>query len=78
MEDKEAKIKRCAIYTRKSVEDGLEQEFNSLDAQREAGEAYVTSQKMNDWRLVPTHNDDGGFSGGNTNRPALKQLLKDC
>lgn len=78
MEDKEAKIKRCAIYTRKSVEDGLEQEFNSLDAQREAGEAYVTSQKMNGWRLVPTHYDDGGFSGGNTNRPALKQLLKDC
>ena len=70
--------RRCAIYTRKSVEDGLEQEFNSLDAQREAGEAYIASQKANGWVCIPTHYDDGGFSGGNTSRPALQQLLKDC
>lgn len=70
--------RRCAIYTRKSVEDGLEQEFNSLDAQREAGEAYIASQKSNGWVCIPTHYDDGGFSGGNTSRPALQQLLKDC
>ena len=70
--------RRWAIYTRKSVEDGLEQEFNSLDAQREAGEAYIASQKANGWVCIPTHYDDGGFSGGNTSRPALQQLLKDC
>lgn len=68
---------RCAVYTRKSVEDGLEQEFNSLDAQREAGENYVASQKSNGWVLVPEHYDDGGFSGGNTHRPALQKLLED-
>ena len=68
----------CAIYTRKSVEDGLEQEFNSLDAQREAGENYIRSQRDNGWTLLPKRYDDGGFSGGNTNRPALKELLKDC
>lgn len=70
--------RRCAIYTRKSVEEGLEQEFNTLDAQREAGEAYIASQKANGWVCLPTRYDDGGFSGGNTNRPALQQLLKDC
>ena len=70
--------KRAVIYTRKSVEDGLEQEFNSLDAQREAGEAYIASQKANGWVLVPERYDDGGFSGGNVNRPALQKLLKDC
>ena len=74
----ENKVKRCAIYTRKSVEDGLDMEFNSLDAQREAAEAYVASQKSNGWRLLPDRYDDGGFSGGNTNRPALKRLLADC
>ena len=70
--------KRCAIYTRKSVEEGLEQEFNSLDAQREAGEAYILSQKANGWVCLPEHYDDGGFSGGNVNRPALQKLLSDC
>ena len=68
---------RCAVYCRKSVEDGLEQEFNSLDAQREAGENYIASQKGNGWVCLPQHYDDGGFSGGNTNRPALQQLLAD-
>jgi site-specific DNA recombinase len=55
---------RCAIYTRKSTEEGLEQEFNSLEAQREAAEAYIQSQKHLDWTLVETRFDDGGFSGG--------------
>src|ERR1035437_7537983 len=66
---------RCAIYTRKSSEEGLEQSFNSLDAQREACEAYVASQKHEGWHLLPAHYDDGGFSGGNMERPALKQLM---
>ena len=70
--------KRCAIYTRKSVEEGLDQEFNSLDAQREAGEAYIASQKANGWVCLPTRYDDGGYSGGNMKRPALQQLLADC
>lgn len=68
---------RCAIYTRKSTEDGLEQEFNSLDAQREACEAYILSQKHEGWELVPTAYDDGGYSGGNMERPGLKALLAD-
>jgi site-specific DNA recombinase len=66
---------RCAVYTRKSTEDGLEQEFNSLDAQREACEAYVLSQRHEGWTLVPGRFDDGGFSGGNMERPGLKALL---
>ncbi len=66
---------RCAIYTRKSTEDGLEQEFNSLDAQREACAAYILSQRHEGWTLVPEHYDDGGFSGGTMDRPGLKQLL---
>ncbi len=70
------KILRCAIYTRKSTEDGLDQEFNSLDAQREACEAYIKSQNSQGWNIVPEHFDDGGFSGGDMNRPALKQLIK--
>ena len=69
--------KRCAVYTRKSTEDGLEQEFNSLDAQREACEAYILSQKHEGWALVPNSYDDGGFSGGNMERPGLKALLAD-
>src|ERR1700680_3231531 len=68
---------RCAIYTRKSTEEGLDQDFNSLDAQREAGEAYVKSQKHLGWTLVATHYDDGGFTGGNLDRPAPQQLLAD-
>ena len=70
-------ILRCAIYTRKSSEEGLDQDFNSLHAQREACEAYIASQKHEGWRAVKTHYDDGGFSGGNMERPALKQLLED-
>lgn len=73
----EQKIIKCAIYTRKSCEDGLEQEFNSLDAQRLAGENYIASQIHENWRLVSKHYDDGGFSGGNMNRPALKELFED-
>lgn len=68
---------RCAIYTRKSTEEGLEQEFNSLDAQRESGEAYIASQRGAGWVCLPTHYDDGGFSGGNLERPALRRLLAD-
>ena len=67
----------CAIYTRKSSEEGLEQDFNSLHAQREACEAFVLSQKGLGWSLVPTAYDDGGFSGGNVERPALKRLIAD-
>lgn len=68
---------RCAIYTRKSSEEGLEQEYNSLDAQRDAGEAYIKSQQHEGWQLIKKHYDDGGFSGGNINRPALQELMKD-
>src|SRR5215471_1814092 len=68
---------RCAIYTRKSTEDGLSQEFNSLDAQREAAESYIQSQRGLGWKLIPTRYDDGGFSGGDLERPALQQLLAD-
>jgi site-specific DNA recombinase len=68
---------RCAIYTRKSSEEGLEQSFNSLDAQREACEAYVKSQQHEGWQVMTRHYDDGGFSGGNVDRPALKQLMAD-
>ncbi len=68
---------RCAVYVRKSTEEGLSMEFNSLDAQREACEAYIASQKSEGWFLVPDHYDDGGFSGGNLERPALKRLLAD-
>ncbi len=74
-ETKRARALRCAIYTRKSTEDGLEQEFNSLDAQREACAAYIVSQRHEGWVLVPEHYDDGGFSGGTMDRPGLKQLL---
>ena len=67
----------CAIYTRKSSEEGLEQSFNSLDAQREACLAYIQSQKHEGWKAVPAHYDDGGFSGGTLQRPALTKLLED-
>src|SRR6476659_1076441 len=69
------KILRCAIYTRVSTDHGLEQDFNSLDAQREAAEAYVKSQAHEGWRLVKESFDDGGFSGGSLERPALQRLL---
>src|SRR5919199_1300090 len=68
---------RCAIYTRKSSEEGLEQDFNSLHAQREACEAYIKSQKHEGWRVIPSAYDDGGFSGGSMERPALQKLLAD-
>ncbi|MCC6910145.1 MAG: recombinase family protein [Phycisphaerales bacterium] len=70
-------VNRCAIYTRKSSEEGLEQEFNSLDAQREAGEAYVKSQTAEGWTCLPDRYDDGGYTGGNMERPALQRLMKD-
>lgn len=70
--------KRCAIYTRKSVEEGLDMEFNTLDAQRMAAENYIASQTANGWICLPEHYDDGGFSGGTLERPALKKLLNDA
>ena len=70
-------VKRCAIYTRKSHEEGLEQEFNSLDAQRQAGSDYIKSQKHEGWKAITKCYDDGGFSGGTTERPALKRLMVD-
>jgi len=73
----EAPTIRCAIYTRKSTEEGLEQEFNSLDAQREAGEAFIASQRGEGWTCIPDRYDDGGYSGGNMERPALKRLMAD-
>jgi site-specific DNA recombinase len=70
-------IKNCAIYTRKSSEEGLEQDFNSLDAQREACAAYIASQKAEGWAAIKESYDDGGFSGGNMERPGLKRLMED-
>src|SRR5688572_12100568 len=67
----------CAIYTRKSSDEGLEQSFNSLDAQREACEAYIQSQKHEGWQVLNKAYDDGGFSGGNMQRPALQKLMDD-
>lgn len=67
----------CAIYTRKSTDEGLDKEFNSLDAQRECAEAYIKSQTQEGWYCVPDRYDDGGFTGGNMDRPALRQLLAD-
>src|SRR5215831_1594586 len=66
---------RCAIYTRKSTEEGLEQDFSSLDAQREAAEAFVQSQRREGWIALKDRYDDGGFTGANMDRPALKRLL---
>ena len=73
----DASRRRCAIYTRKSSEEGLEQEFNSLAAQREACEAYIRSQQHEGWLLARNRYDDGGFSGGNLERPAAQRLLTD-
>src|SRR5712675_1893223 len=69
--------RRCAIYTRKSSEEGLEQEFNSLQAQREACAAFIKSQQGEGWRLLKTDYDDGGISGGTMERPSLQRLLED-
>ena len=68
---------RCAVYTRKSSEEGLDQEYNSLDAQRDAGHAYVASQRAEGWTAVTDDYDDPAFSGGNMERPALKRLMAD-
>ena len=67
---------RCAIYTRKSTEEGLDQEFNSLAAQREASEAFILSQRREGWLALPDRYDDGGFTGANMDRPALRRLLQ--
>ena len=77
MSSKPDKLLRCAIYTRKSTEHGLELEFNSLDAQHEACEAYVKSQASEGWRVLPKRYDDAAYSGGNLDRPALQRLLKE-
>lgn len=68
---------RCAIYTRKSTDEGLEKQFNTLEAQREAGENYIKAQHYQGWELIEKHYDDGGYSGGNMNRPAFQELLAD-
>ena len=68
---------RCAVYTRKSSEEGLEQEFNSLDAQYDAASAYIKSQAHAGWTLIRSRYDDGGYSGGSTDRPDLQKLLED-
>src|SRR5215208_7061321 len=75
--DKSKRVFRCAIYTRKSTEHNLDLEFNSLDAQREACEAYIKSQAHEGWRLVPDRYEDGGLSGASLDRPALQKLLSD-
>src|SRR5947209_14975637 len=77
MRENEKPILKCAIYTRKSSEEGLEQDFNSLHAQRESCEAFIRSQKHEGWLALPTIYDDGGYSGGTMDRPALVQLLAD-
>src|SRR3979490_178583 len=77
MKARKAKLVRCAIYTRVSTDQGLEQDFNSLDAQYDASQAYIRSQAHAGWTLVRSKYDDGGFSGGNTDRPALQRLLED-
>src|SRR2546425_2004491 len=77
MQQGKSPIRRCAIYTRKSSEEGLEQDFNSLHAQREACEAFIKSQVGEGWRLVKTACDDGGLSGGTMERPALQRVLDD-
>lgn len=70
-------VLRCAIYTRKSSDEGLDQQFNSLDAQRESAEAYIASQVGQGWMCLPGRYDDGGISGGTMDRPGLNQLLAD-
>src|SRR6202040_19581 len=75
MQQGKTPIRRCAIYTRKSSEEGLEQDYNSLHAQREACEAFIRSQAGEGWRLIKVAYDDGGYSGGSMERPAMQQLL---
>ena len=75
--DEGSQSSRVAIYTRKSTDEGLEQEFNSLDAQRQAVESYVESQRGMGWSAISAPYDDGGFSGGTTDRPAFQRLLED-
>src|SRR5713101_8142550 len=75
MERSKTQVRRCAVYTRKSSEEGLEQDFNSLHAQREACEAFIRSQAGEGWKLIKTAYDDGGLSGGTMERPALQRLL---
>ena len=77
MKKAETKIVRCAIYTRKSLEDSQEMAFNSIDAQRDAAESYIASQKGNGWICLPERYDDYGYSGGNLDRPALQRLKED-
>src|SRR5258708_20328468 len=77
MEPTKPQTLRRGIYTRKSSEEGLEQDFNSLHAQREACESFIRSQQGEGWRLIKAHYDDGGLSGGNMDRPALRRLLDD-
>ena len=77
MKHADSRVVRCAIYTRVSTDSGLDQEFNSLDAQYDASQAYIRSQAHAGWTVVKTRYDDGGFSGGSTDRPALQRLLAD-
>src|SRR6266481_6115490 len=77
MDHSKSRARRCTIYTRKSSEEGLEQDFNSLQAQREACEAFIRSQASEGWKLIKTAYDDGGMSGGTMERPALQRLLAD-
>ena len=77
MKPADSRVIRCAVYTRVSTDSGLDQEFNSLDAQYDASQAYIRSQVHAGWTLVKTRYDDGGFSGESTDRPALQQLLAD-
>ena len=77
IEPKEKRIVNCAIYTRKSVSDGLERDFTTLDAQRESCESYIASQKNEGWICLPEEYDDGGFTGANTDRPALQRMMTD-
>ena len=77
MKQTQTKTVRCAVYTRKSTDEGLELDFNSLHAQREAAESYIASQKSQGWACLPEQYDDGGFSGGTIDRPAFQRLMAD-
>ena len=77
IKEKQTRTLNCAIYTRKSTEEGLDRDFNTLDAQRESAEAYIKSQENEGWVCLPDRYDDGGYTGGNMERPALKALIRD-